>query len=254
MESSSNNSFIPKRGPANRPKRVASRQVYFLTIISYVFFVATLLAALGVFLYQGYVQAQLEGEVAALNTELDRFNESDMEKVRSFEQRLKLASNRIENSVSISSVLSALEKSTAATVMLNSLSMTRNNDSDFELVATVKTDDFDSSLFQRQIFEQNSAITSVEFSDLDISDIAPSEINAFSGQSSEVTFTAVLKVPVSAVPYVATSIPEVQPEIIFDDIVPVEEVLDETVSPEETTLPEEIPVFDAQGSNNEIEI
>ena len=60
--SSDTNSFIPKRGPVKRQRRAGSRQIYLFTVISYVLFSATLVASVGVFLYERYIEDQLENE------------------------------------------------------------------------------------------------------------------------------------------------------------------------------------------------
>jgi len=196
-----NTSFIPKRGPAKRNQQMASRQVYLFNTVSYVLFAATLIAAAGVFLYDRYISTQLETEVAALDAAISSFSNADMERVREFNGRLKQAQVRLENSVSVSSVFKAIEDATVSNVELTSLILKREQDNQFLLTAAVQTDSFDSSLFQRGIYERNPVIDSVVISDVQIAD-ALANIDEESEISSGVTFTAKLGVPLSAVPYV----------------------------------------------------
>lgn len=211
MEGSSNNSFIPKRGPANRPKRVASQQVYIFTLICYVVFFATLVATAGLFLYSRYIDSQFQSEVGAFAVEIQRFKDSDLNRVLDFDRRLSQVSSRVEHSVSLSSVFTALEKATIKTVQIKELKLERNQDADFELLATIKTDDFDSSIFQREMFEQDNVVSSVDIAEIKVGSTADDEDvkNNVPSDLSEVTFVAKLGVPVASVPF----IPKFEPTV-----------------------------------------
>lgn len=200
MADLSNNSFIPKRGPVKRSRGSASRQVYVFTLISYVLMFATLLATGSVYLYSKYVDKQLENEVAALNTEINSFSEADMQQVIEFDRRLGQAYERLNNSVSIVSVFDALEAATIDTVQVKALNIVREKDEKLVIKASVETDSFDSTIFQRGVFKRNQTIDSVTI--LNVQDTANNE----SGEGTEsskslVTFTAQLEVPLSSVLY-----------------------------------------------------
>jgi hypothetical protein len=219
--SSNDNSFIPKRGPVSRPRRVASQQVYLFTVISYVLFFASLVAAIGVFLYDRYIDQQLENEVAALNTEIDRFREADLETVRMFNSRIEYTKERVNASVSVPSIFTVLENTTAETAQIESLAIERLGDSVFDVEAMMRTDTFDSSLFQREFYEQESTINDLALTDLTIETQGDEESE--NPTETFITFNAMLAVPVSSVPLTADMLTEpvsasVENEIIVDEI------------------------------------
>lgn len=218
MDGSSNNSFIPKRGPANRPKRIASQRVYMITLTSYVLFFATLVATAGVFLYSRYIDSQFQTEVALLSDEIERFNDADMSRVLTFDERLQMTQSRLGTAVSLGSLFSAIEAATAQTVRLDSLRIDRDKDEKFELVASINTDNFDSSIFQREVFEQNNIIETVEIEQLTISPntLDESETAVNLSDSSKISFTAKLGVLVSAVPFIPESVLIIEDNISVD--------------------------------------
>lgn len=226
---STDNSFIPKRNPASRPRRAASQQVYLLMLLSYVLFFATLVASIGVFLYDRYVDSQLEKEVLALNTEINRFQESDMNEVRTFDRRLTQARSRVQHLASLPSLFTALENATAQTVRIKSLLLTREDDQGFILTAAVETDNFDSSIFQREVLERNSTLQSATIESLDVgSQDADGEVLS---ANNAVTFTAVIGVPLSTIARSAQSAnppvpiaPVVENEEPINDLEPVEAI------------------------------
>lgn len=205
MADLSNNSFIPKRGPTKRSRGQASRQVYMFTLVSYVLMFATLLAVGGVFLYSKYLDQQLNEEIVLLNTEIDSFSESDMQRVLEFNQRLQQASGRLDKSVSMVSVFEALEAATINTVKLKTLDLEREDDEKFILAAAVETDSFDSTIFQRGVYQRNQIIDSVSFSEVRTVTEEDGEEDGVAVSFSQpfVIFKAEIEVPLAAVPYVA---------------------------------------------------
>jgi hypothetical protein len=207
MTDPSNSSFIPKRGPATQKRRVVSRQVYIFTIGSYILLFATLLASGGVFLFDRYVDKQFEESVAELNSAIAAFSETDMQRVLDFDSRLSQAAGRLDASVSMVSVFEALEDATIDTVQVDGLTIVRDNDSKYVLEAAINTDSFDSTIFQRGVYKRNSSISSVEVSDVKKSppsDNVSEEDQVAAARETAlplVTFSAVLEIPVSEVPY-----------------------------------------------------
>lgn len=202
MPAPSSNSFIPKRGPAKKKRKTTTRQVFIFTYISYILTFATLLAAGGVFIYERVVDQQLTDEIAALNQEIDSFSQTDMQRVTEFDQRLQQAAGKLDVSVSIASVFKALELATVETVKILDLDISRSFDDELNLVASIETDGFDSTIFQRGVYGRDKVI-----SDVVVSDVvrAPAAEDAggrvISDSQPIVTFTAELTVPVSGVPY-----------------------------------------------------
>jgi hypothetical protein len=198
MPNTPNTSIIPKRGPAKRAVQSASRQVYVFTLASYVFFFATLIATAGTFFYERYVAEQLSAEVTALNASISGFNETDMNTVRELNLRLKQAQQRLANTVSLVSLFTAIEESTAQTAKISEFSMVRQSDTTFEIKSKIETDSFDSAMFQRNTFRRNPVFETVVVKDVTLGEAGE---DADSPSDSFITFAADLSVPLSAVPY-----------------------------------------------------
>lgn len=197
MPNTPTTSFIPKQGPVKRTKQTASRQIHVLAVIAYVAFIASLIAAVGLFLYERYIEKQLESEVNALSQEIKGFSDADMERVREFNGRLRQTEDRLDKGISIASVLAALEQATVKSASVEQLSLKKTDDSLITLTAKLSTDNFDSTLFQRGVYERNNAIDSVAISDLSLEGLSEEDSDA-----SGITFTATLQVPTEAVPTV----------------------------------------------------
>lgn len=197
--SSDNNSFIPKRGPASRPRRVRSQQLYVFTLVSYVLFFASLVASIGVFFFDRYIDQQLENEVSALNSEIDRFREADLDTVRAFNARLENMKDRVNATVSLPTILTIIENTTAQSAQVERLSIERQNDEQLAVTAVMQTDTFDSSLFQREFYEQDTQINAVSLDNLSIN-FAAGEASDTAPLATTVSFNAELLIPAAAVP------------------------------------------------------
>jgi hypothetical protein len=209
--SKSNNSFIPKQGTPKRVRRTMTRQIYLFTLISYVLVFSTLLATGGVFLYNQYTTKKYDQAVGDLNREIASFKQADMEQVKDFDRRLSQISGRVEAGASIVSILSVLEASTVDTVQIETLSLSRELDDKYLLEASILTDSFDSTIFQRGVLNRNEQVANVSFSELNTSISAGNnnrDNNSFSGYPTQVSFKAEIEVPVSAVPYIGRDNPE----------------------------------------------
>ena len=249
--SSSNNSFIPKRGSALGSKRKSvSRQVYVFTIISYVVLFATLLATGGVFLYENYLKSERDAVISQLHSDITSFSRADMEALQQFDRYLDQAYGRLDMSVSVSSIFSAIEAATIDTVRLETLGFERENDMAYLLTASVKTDSFDSTIFQRKVFENNAIVSSVVVRDVQAASAKSDESdNSSNGggsnpRSERLSFTAELGVPLSAVPYV--------PVAVQSSFTPAPPIVEQTKIESE---PAGVEVGDIlQGNANETEI
>ncbi|MBP6881527.1 MAG: hypothetical protein KBC35_02795 [Candidatus Pacebacteria bacterium] len=201
MPDPSNNSFIPKRGPAPRGKHgPASRRVYLFTIVSYIVLFATLLATGGVFFYTSYITQERNLKVSELDKAINSFSEEGMREVLKFDARLQQASDRLNSSVSVLSIFKALEESTIDTVAIQNLEMKRQEDDEYLLTASIITDSFDSTIFQRDTYQGNQTISNVLISDVS-ADIATDEDSESTETEPVVTFTATLNVPVGKILY-----------------------------------------------------
>lgn len=201
--SSSNSSFIPKRGTQKLKRRVRNGNLYILTIFSYIILFTTLVASAAVYIYGEYIHGQLQVEITEMNTAVSNFKEADMQHVQEFDNRLRQAQHRLNNSVSVTSIFAAIESATIDSVRFRDFQLIRDLDNGFIVQANIDTDSFDSSLFQRGVFERNQVIEEVEIDSLVLNE-SVNESGSSIGQS--ISLVAKLSVPLSAVPYVGTNL------------------------------------------------
>ena len=239
MTSSSDNSFIPKRGPVKHKQKSATRQLYIFTYISYILMFATLLSTGGVFIYGQYIDQQRDDEIAALNAEISSFSGENLATITDFDLRLQQANQRLENSVSIASVFEALQSATIDTVQIKSLNISREDDDKFILTAAIETDSFDSTIFQRGEFGRSNVIGEEVLIENVITDtFAASSGGEVVSTRPVVNFSAILEVPLSNVPYAPTAsaaalpvpITMTQPETETEtEVVPQDAATDEAI-------------------------
>lgn len=161
---------------------------------------ATLLASGGVYLYAQHTSSQLDMAIGELNSEIGSFSQADMERVTQFNSRLLQAKDRLENSVSVTSVFEALQAATIDTVQINSLTMEREEDERFVIEADVETDSFDSTIFQRGVFLRNGTIQEVDI--LDVQNAIATEGGETPQESTSrpiISFRAILGIPLEEV-------------------------------------------------------
>ena len=168
MPGASQNSFIPKRGPVKQVKRAVRKQIYLLTLLAYIAFFASIIAAGAVFAYQQYVQSQLADAILEFNNTANTFSESDLRRVTVLESRMRQAQFAVGRQFSIAKLLERIEFATAVSSRINSLTITRTSTADilanrnvtteladaqfFNVQADLSTDSYDSVIFQRNTF------------------------------------------------------------------------------------------------------
>lgn len=163
-----NSSFIPKQGPVRQPRQTATRQIHALSVLSYIAIAASLVASVAAFLYGIHIKNQLAVEAKNLTDSMSSFNTEDMERVREFNMRLSQSRQRLDASVSVSSIFSALEDIMIGSVMIENLSITRQGDEEMLLDLNLFADNFDAALFQRGVFESSSIIEMVTMDNLSV--------------------------------------------------------------------------------------
>ena len=224
MPGSSSTSFIPKHTPNKPERRSSPRQVFFGTLLVRILFISVLVAALGVFLYLRKLDNELRVEVDNFTNVASSY-EADREKLNAIlamDERLVLASKLLKQSVSMNSLLTALERSVIGTVQLSSFSFTQPDAEMLSLSVSVKTDSFDSTIFQRSIFEESEVLGTAEIENVAV--VIPGETDQ--GIEGSVTFNASIEIDPSLIPAVVVKdeifprIPEpepVEPEIETED-------------------------------------
>ncbi len=219
MPGSSNASFIPKRTTGQRERQTARRQVYVGTFIVRIFFFAALIAVASVYAYESKLNNDLNKEIAALGSAINSFNEAEMQRVTSADLRLAQIKYRLDHTVSMLSVLNAMEGSTVSSAQISQLSIKRADDKTLELESLMKTPSFDTALFQKGILEGSETL---EVSSID--DLVLEQSESASGDlvDTNVIFKAILSIDTEFVPHTApTSTLMIAPEVI-DEIMNLE--------------------------------
>jgi hypothetical protein len=235
MPGSSSPSFIPKRNVNKKDKQGAKRQVFFGTLILRILFIAVLISAGGVYLYEDKLNKNLQSEIVVFNEAIKKFDVNDMEKVLEFDLRLSQANNRLDNSVSVSALMDAFEKSTAGSSQLKSFSFNREDDSNIEIEVEIETTDFDSVLFQRSVFNSGGALSVIEIEDLSLNNVPPDSSLFQAEQANErEELSVVFKVLLAVDPSMARHLPSTA--MTLGNFVPVENIpVLELVQPEATS-------------------
>ncbi len=170
MPGSSNTSFIPKHTPNKAERKGSPRQMFLGTLLVRVLFFAVLIAAVGTFFYERSLRSQLDSEMFKFTTAASSYD-SDAEKlatVVSMDNRLKQAAEIFAYNVSTLAIFEALEGATIASAQFTSVDVTREKPEEIIVVANVRTNTFDSTLFQRSIFSDTDILAETELADVTI--------------------------------------------------------------------------------------
>lgn len=196
-------SFIPKQNPVKNTRRVASRQVYILNLVSYLLLISALIAVVALFAYDRYTQTALANEIESLNKEISDFNVEDMESLVDLNEQLTAAQNLLDKNLSLRAVLAIVEDATIDTIQFKTLKFTRVSDGDIKLDATVDTDSFDSVLFQREVYEKAEKLKSVELEGVKI--MLASSVEGAESTENSVSFSALFTLGPGEVLYAPSS-------------------------------------------------
>lgn len=160
MPPSSANSFIPKRNPVSRPQSVRRYNLVIMPVISYTLFMSSLIAAGALFIYQIRVEAQFAAAATNLDDQIKHFNDTDLNRVVDFNQRLELANKMVTSHVSLIPIFSILESITTETVQFKNLKIVRKGEHKLTASASLVTSALDGLLFQKVVYQQATYGTS----------------------------------------------------------------------------------------------
>lgn len=206
MPGSPNASFIPKHTTNKIEKKNTPRRVFVGTIIVRVLFFAVMIVAVGVYAFDSRLNGQIKEESNALYNAASTFKKDDLDRVIAFDNRLQQANILLSNTVSIGSVLKILEENILQTVQIENLALTRTGLDKYELVAEMRTDSFESVIYQRtRLSGTGAAARPYTLSALEnVLVQLPGQTRQESQVSSRrtFTFTAKLDIPSSAITFV----------------------------------------------------
>lgn len=159
-------SFIPKRPVTGNTQKRVVRKIYVLTYVSYILFFGTLLAVAGVFFFKLTLESQLVGQQQQLITEKAQFSQSDIESVRELADRIDLAKDRMDQHISVLSILEALDKSALETLQFTDFTYERSLDTAPIVKLKGNTASFNSLVFQREVLSENPILASGTFDEV----------------------------------------------------------------------------------------
>ncbi len=198
MQGSSNTSFIPKHTPNKGERKNSPRQLFIGTLLVRILFFATLISAIGLYFYLNKLNSELIETRASFDALTSTFkdDQDEVDMVTNLDKRLSQAGDRFRNSISFNALIVAIEKATLSTVQFTGLQINRANDKTIELVADLKTDGFDSVIFQRELLSQSDELKVVEVKDVSIQykTASEDELVEVSDSTKEITFQALINI------------------------------------------------------------
>lgn len=198
MPGSSSTSFIPKHTPNKGERKNSPRQLFIGTLLVRILFFATLISAVGLYFYVSKLNTELSEVIGSFKSVASTFEaeQDDVDMVTSLDKRLSQANDRFRNSVSLNALIVSIEKATLSTVQFTDLQIVRTSDSAIDLSARLRTDGFDSVIFQRELLSQSDELKQVEVSDVTIQYVTDVEgVTAKSSEGDkEISFNATIEI------------------------------------------------------------
>ena len=196
--SNTSTSFIPKHTQNKGERRNSPRQLFLGTLLVRILFFATLVSAIGLYFYVNKLNTELNEAIGSFKSVISTYDaeQDDVDMVTSIDKRLAQANIRFRNNVSLNALILAIQKATLSTVQFKNLEISRVSDSTIELSAGLRTDGFDSVIFQRELLSQSDELKNVEVSDVSIQYANASEDDSPSVEddSNQITFQASIKI------------------------------------------------------------
>lgn len=161
------NSFIPKQAAFKGVRNNKKRRFFIFQYVAYAVFFVTLLAAIGIFAYQQYLQTELEEAKSALELERGAFSQSDIERVKELDARLNIVTERFAGHSSVYQVLSAVEDVVAANVRFTDFEYIRLASNTGELKLSGQGPIFEDVVFQELVLGRSAVLSRSEITSLD---------------------------------------------------------------------------------------
>jgi hypothetical protein len=191
MPESSSSSFIPKRGATQKLRQAPRRyNIFVLSIISYALFVAAPVASAAVYVYQMYSERQVTLAAEALQSEIASFGAAKFESVLEFDRRLVAAEALLDSHVSIHKVLTILERATAQSIGVGTLTLERTDMNTVTVTGDLTTDSFNAALFQRGTYSGENQIASTTLEGVNFTPASSEVEDAELAGADEVSFSA----------------------------------------------------------------
>ena len=169
MAENENSSFIPRQSPVTSGRRRRRQSVGLFGYASYIIFIGSLLASVGIFFYAQYIQTQLADKQSELEVVKNQFDQSEMNRVQEFESFLSTVSKLYQSSIILERLFTTVEDSIAEGAVFSSMEIVRGPEK-LAIEAEVSADSFDTALFQRSVYEEYPLLSSFSLENVALAD------------------------------------------------------------------------------------
>jgi hypothetical protein len=160
-----NISFIPKKESVVEDKKKIGKTIDIYLLISSIIFFATVVSAIGAFLYKGYLNSQIEDSIIILEREKGSLDTASIKILSTLDKRIKVSEKLIEQHVDMIGFFDLLEISTLESIQFTSLDLIIEDDFVDVSMGGV-ADSYASIALQSDAFSDNPAFGNPIFSDL----------------------------------------------------------------------------------------
>jgi hypothetical protein len=222
-------SFIPKEASGAIPLRVRrKRTIHVFSLLTTLLFLASLVSAVGVYLYQDFLENRLVAAKAALNEASASENDAKIEEIRIYDNKLNIAHTILDNHLAPSYIFEEIENSTKETVQFQNLEYTYDPGFDALLTLGGNTEEFTSLALQKMQFLEDTMFEEFIVGDISTSqDSADSETQVARNTDSDIAFKVTGLFKKGLIEYTGESLP-------VTETTELEPVSDEPISNEVT--------------------
>jgi len=169
MDTKQQNSFIPSDAAQTQrvPRAGGNGLVDLLTLISIVLLVASGALAVGVFLYQQYLQSSIASKTDQLERASAAFEPALIRELTRLDDRMRVASDVLGRHFAPSVFFHMLEQTTIQTTTFKSLTLEASDSSHMTIKMNGLADSVNSIAYQADLFSKIGVITSPIFSNID---------------------------------------------------------------------------------------
>lgn len=168
METKFQTSFIPKAPLSNGEGNAPKKSINFFVFISILIFILSLLAALGTYLYLGYLKKSEETIKINLDKNIKAFEPQTIETYVRLSSRLVAAHNILSKHVAISNVFDYLADTTLKTVRFTDFKYELGVDGAVSLSMNGQARNYNAVAYQSEVFGQKRDLRNLIFSNLDL--------------------------------------------------------------------------------------
>ena len=161
-----NISFIPKKDTSVvEDKKKFGKTIDIYLLISSVIFFATIISAIGVFLYKSYLNSQIEDSIIILEREKGSLDTESIKILSTLDKRIKVSEKLLDEHVDMVGFFEILENSTLESIQFTSLDLILE-DNIVDVSMNGIADSYASIALQSDAFSENPAFSNPIFSDL----------------------------------------------------------------------------------------